>query len=42
MHTGDENVILLGKVVADTRGGLSGVSDADSGMMMHAGLADDD
>lgn len=41
MQTVDQNVIELGRVVPDTRGGLTGVSDADSGMMMHSGLADD-
>jgi len=34
-------LIELDQVSTGTRGGLSGVSDADSGMMMHAGLAED-
>lgn len=41
MRSEDNDVIELGTVSADTRGGMSGLSDGDSGMMMHPGLRDD-
>lgn len=41
MRTDIVDVIELGAVSAVTRGGVSGLSDGDSGMMMHPGLSDD-
>lgn len=41
MATDDKNPIDLGAVSTTTQGGVTGVSDGDSGFMVFPGLADD-